>query len=107
MPKLNSVLRLLVLIFMSGWLGIATQPAAAQQTVTPVRAGHRRRRPSRLQGVTVSLEDPGVGRTGDGREWRLSPRGAAGDLPSAGAASARSAYFPQDRRAEALSEYHP
>ena len=33
MPKLSSVLRSLVLIFLSGWLGIAAPPAAAQQTV--------------------------------------------------------------------------
>ena len=34
MPKLSAVLRSLVLIFLAGWLGIATQPpAAAQQTV--------------------------------------------------------------------------
>ena len=34
MPKQHSVLRSLVLIYLSGWLGIATQPAEAQQTVT-------------------------------------------------------------------------
>ncbi len=35
MYKLNSVLRSLVLLFLSGWVGIATQPAEAQQTVSP------------------------------------------------------------------------
>ena len=34
MPKLHSVPRSLVLIFLSGWLGLAAQPAEAQQTVT-------------------------------------------------------------------------
>ncbi len=34
MLKLPSVLRSLILVFLSGWIGIATQPAAAQQTVT-------------------------------------------------------------------------
>ena len=34
MPKLCTVLRSLVLIFLSSWIGIAAPPAAAQQTVT-------------------------------------------------------------------------
>ena len=34
MPKLCTVLRSLVLIFLAGWLGIAAPPAEAQQTVT-------------------------------------------------------------------------
>ena len=34
MPKQYSVLRPLILLFLSGWLGIVTQPAEAQQTVT-------------------------------------------------------------------------
>ena len=33
MPKLNSVLRSLVLLCLSGWIGIVAQPAEAQQTV--------------------------------------------------------------------------
>ena len=34
MPKLRTVLRPLVLIFLSGWIGIVAPPAEAQQTVT-------------------------------------------------------------------------
>ena len=34
MNKLSTILRLLVLIVLTGWLGIAVQPASAQQTVT-------------------------------------------------------------------------
>ena len=34
MPKLHSVLRSLILVFLSGWLGIVAQSAEAQQTVT-------------------------------------------------------------------------
>ena len=34
MPKLRVVLRPLILIVLSGWLGVIVQPAAAQQTVT-------------------------------------------------------------------------
>ena len=34
MPKQHSLLRSLVLVFLSGWLGITAQPAEAQQTVT-------------------------------------------------------------------------
>ena len=58
MPKLCTVLRLSVLIFMSGWIEIAVQPAAAQQTVTlsgrvTDAAGQA------VSGATVNLEDPG------------------------------------------------
>ena len=34
MHRSSSVLCLLVLLFLSGWAGIAAQPAKAQQTVT-------------------------------------------------------------------------
>ena len=34
MHKLRSILRSLILVFLSGWIGIAAPPAAAQQTVT-------------------------------------------------------------------------
>ena len=34
MPELNSVLRPLALVFLSGWLGAVAQPATAQQTIT-------------------------------------------------------------------------
>ena len=34
MHEMNSVLRCLILIFLSGWTGIVTQSAEAQQTVT-------------------------------------------------------------------------
>ena len=34
MPELRSALSLLLLLFLSGWIGIAAQPAEAQQTVT-------------------------------------------------------------------------
>ena len=58
MLKLPSVLRSLILVFLSGWIGIATQPAAAQQTVTlsgrvTDAAGNA------VSGATVNLEDPG------------------------------------------------
>ena len=57
MLKLPSVLRSLILVFLSGWIGIATQLAAAQQTVTlsgrvTDAAGNA------VSGATVSLEDP-------------------------------------------------
>ena len=58
MPKPRSVLRPLILIFLSGWLGIVAQPAEAQQTVTlsgrvTDAAGNA------VSGATVNLEDPG------------------------------------------------
>ena len=58
MPKLSSVLRSLILIFLSGWIGIAVPPAEAQQTVTlsgrvTDAAGNA------VSGATVNLEDPG------------------------------------------------
>ena len=58
MSKLRTVLRSLILICLSGWIGIAAQPAAAQQTVTlsgrvTDSAGQA------VSGATVSLEDPG------------------------------------------------
>ena len=37
-----SVLRPLILIFLSGWIGIVAQPAEAQQTVTLSGRGDRR-----------------------------------------------------------------
>ena len=57
MPELHPVLRPLILLFLSGWLGIAAQPAAAQQTVTlsgrvTDAAGNA------VSGATVSLETP-------------------------------------------------
>ena len=58
MSKLHSVLRPLVLICLSGWLGAGAQPAEAQQTVTlsgrvTDSAGQA------VSGATVNLEDPG------------------------------------------------
>ena len=73
MPKLHSVPRSLVLIFLSGWLGLAAQPAEAQQTVTlsgrvTDAAGQA------VSGATVNLEDPGwVGQETDANgAYRLS-----------------------------------
>ena len=72
MLKLPSVLRPLILLFLSGWLGIVAQPAEAQQTVTlsgrvTDSAGQA------VSGVTVSLEDPGwVGQETDANgDYRL------------------------------------
>ena len=58
MPRPCSVLRSLILIVLSGWLGMAALPATAQQTVTlsgwvTDAAGNA------VSGATVSLEDPG------------------------------------------------
>ena len=73
MPKPHSILRLLLLVFLSGWIGIATQPVAAQQTVTlsgrvTEAAGQA------VSGATVNLEDPGwVGQETDANgAYRLS-----------------------------------
>ena len=73
MLKLPAVLRSLILVFLSGWIGIATQPAAAQQTVTlsgrvTDAAG------TAVSGATVNLEDPGwVGQETDASgNYRLS-----------------------------------
>ena len=72
MPEPRSVLRSLILIFLSGWIGIAAQPAEAQQTVTlsgrvTDAAGNA------VSGATVSLEDPGwVGQETDANgDYRL------------------------------------
>ena len=84
MRKLFSVLRSLLLLFLSGWLGIVAQPAEAQQTVTlsgrvtdsagqaVSRGVCRSAPPSRLE-----LDR----RATDGWRWRLPLRGAAGDIP--------------------------
>ena len=68
-----SVLRPLILIFLSGWIGIVAQPAEAQQTVTlsgrvTDAAGQA------VSGATVNLEDPGwVGQETDANgAYRLS-----------------------------------
>ena len=58
MPKLRSVLRPLILVFLGGWVGIVEQPTEAQQTVTLSgrvidSAGQA------VSGATVNLEDPG------------------------------------------------
>ena len=73
MPKLHTVLRSLILIFLSGWLGVAAQPAEAQQTVTlsgrvTDAAGQA------VSGATVNLEAPGwVGQETDASgNYRLS-----------------------------------
>ena len=73
MHKPLTVLRPLVLIFLSGWVGIAAQSAAAQQTVTlsgrvTDAAGQA------VSGATVSLENPGwVGQETDANgAYRLS-----------------------------------
>ena len=57
MPKLRPIPRPLILLCLSGWLGMAVQPVAAQQTVTlsgrvTDTAGQA------VSGVTVSLETP-------------------------------------------------
>ena len=72
MRKLNSVPRLLILVFLISGLGVA-QPAVAQQTVTlsgrvTDSAGNA------VSGATVSLEDPGwVGQETDANgDYRLS-----------------------------------
>ena len=73
MPKLRTVLHSLILLFLSGWLGIAAPPAEAQQTVTlsgrvTDSAGQA------VSGATVNLEDPGwVGQETDSNgNYRLS-----------------------------------
>ena len=73
MHQLRSVLRSLILICLSGWLGIVAQPAEAQQTVTlsgrvTDAAGQA------VSGATVNLEDPGwVGQETDANgNYRLS-----------------------------------
>ena len=73
MPKLRTVLHPLILLFLSGWLGIAAPPAEAQQTVTlsgrvTDSAGQA------VSGATVNLEDPGwVGQETDSNgNYRLS-----------------------------------
>ena len=76
MHKPNSVLILLILVVLIGWLGVA-QPAEAQQTVTlsgrvTDSAGQA------VSGATVNLEDPGwVGQETDANgNYRLSvPQG--------------------------------
>ena len=72
MHKPSSVLRLLILVVLIGWLGLA-QPTAAQQTVTlsgrvTDAAGNA------VSGATVNLEDPGwVGQETDANgNYRLS-----------------------------------
>ena len=40
MKKLSTILRPLLLVVLISGLGVNTHPASAQQTVTPVRAGH-------------------------------------------------------------------
>ena len=72
MHKLSTILRLLLLVFLIGGLGI-TQPAEAQQTVTLAgrvtdSAGNA------VSGATVNLEDPGwVGQETDANgNYRLS-----------------------------------
>lgn len=77
MHKPSSVLRPLVLVFLSGWAGAVAQPAKAQQTVTlsgrvTDSAGQA------VPGATVNLEDPGwVGQEMDANgAYRLSvPQG--------------------------------
>ena len=72
MKKLNSVLRLLILIFLINWLGVA-QPVEAQQTVTlSGRVTDAAGQP--VSGATVNLEDPGwVGQETDANgNYRLS-----------------------------------
>ena len=104
MHKPCSILRPLLLVFLIGWLGIAAQPAEAQQTVT--LSG----RVTDAAGNAVSWRDrqsgkPRMGRTGDRREWQLSPLGVSRHLPPTGPTSARPAHCPKDRRAAALDEY--
>ena len=72
MHKPNSVLILLILVVLLGWLGIA-QPAAAQQTVTlSGRVTDAAGQP--VSGASVNLEDPGwVGQETDANgNYRLS-----------------------------------
>ena len=72
MHKLSAILRLLLLVFLTGWVGIA-QPAAAQQTVTlSGRVTDSAGQP--VSGATVNLEDPGwVGQETDANgNYRLA-----------------------------------
>ena len=73
MPKPNTVLRHFVLVVLLGWLGVNTQPASAQQTITlsgrvTDAAGQA------VPGASVNLEDPGwVGQETDATgNYRLS-----------------------------------
>ncbi len=73
MPNLCTFLRFLILVVLSSGIGIAVQPAAAQQTVTlsgrvTDTAGNA------VSGATVNLEDPGwVGQETDANgDYRLS-----------------------------------
>ena len=72
MHKPSSVLRLLLLIVLLGWLGVI-QPAAAQQTVT-LSGRVTDAFGNTVSGATVSLEDPGwVGQETDANgNYRLS-----------------------------------
>ena len=73
MHQLRSVLCLLMLLFLSGWIGIVVRSAEAQQTVTlsgrvTDAAGQA------VSGATVNLEDPGwVGQETDANgNYRLA-----------------------------------
>ena len=73
MKKMSTILRSLLLVVLLGGLGIVTQPASAQQTVTlsgrvTDTAGNA------VSGATVNLEDPGwVGQETDANgNYRLS-----------------------------------
>ena len=109
MHKLRTILRPLILIVLSGWLGAAAQPAEAQQNRHSVRPGHRLCRPSRSRYVRFSGTLAGIHldrRTGNGQQWRLSPLGVAREIPHEDTASTWPPHFPT-ARTDTLDEYHP
>ncbi len=66
MYKLNSVLRSLVLLFLSSWVGMVVQSAEAQQTVSPCPVGLAISRQRRRWGGRFWLSE---------RVWSLQPGG--------------------------------
>ena len=73
MPKPNAVLRHFVLVVLLGWLGVNTQPASAQQTIT-LSGRVTNSAGQAVSGASVNLEDPGwVGQETDATgNYRLS-----------------------------------